>query len=295
MTDGKFDLQLSNGIDEFLIDMKSTSEVIKMNAYKRFYINPNGMYLAADIERRISYEPEILDILIREVKKYNEFPIDGYKLAMPNTQKTFRVEYIFEQFSKILHDYDPNFNVVIEKVFNPTEWYNSFWNLFGYQLPVEQLYVMTEYKIVEGIKYEKCYGQFYLELTEAVHPCIDKLQDGTCKISSLANFNLFHELVHVLQYSYGHIDKAKAEILAIRLESEFRKQEGHPFTDNYKRKTFALAIADLISVTPMEFNSNYEKYGNIKNAYDVCSRMWHYSHYIGKYYGYALGLLSNNR
>lgn len=116
-------------------------------------------------------------------------------------------------------------------------------------------------------------------------------------VISDGGFNLPHEFthgVHFCLYNFYDIDKDYIETPAMIVERIFRAEYNASYDDNFMRKQLAIAMADLSSETPEEFNLNYEKYGNIKNAYNVASRFWHYRLYDKKYYSYIYGLISND-
>lgn len=144
-------------------------------------------------------------------------------------------------------------------------------------------------------------GYFYWQVCGGDHPRTIPLIPAGGDKSSLSlvvaneDFNLPHEITHAVQYCFipfWEVPKEEVEIPAMMVETMVRRKKGVPFPPLFLRKQAALALADLLSSDPEEFNRNFETWGKFKDAGHIASRFWHYSNYDKKYYSYVLGLLS---
>lgn len=139
---------------------------------------------------------------------------------------------------------------------------------------------------------KKPVGDMYLILKHGVNPFTLPLMKGTSIVVTAPNFNLIHESVHSVQYafqSYWNIPRELVEIPAMCLENIARKDHNCELSKEQINRQAALALADLTTETPEDFNQAYEKFLRITNAGHIRAKMPHVVTNPQTYYGYVLG------
>jgi hypothetical protein len=262
----------------------------KKRIYEKFWDNSAGMERAAKIARREKSSRDskqiciVENILLERASVWNseELAMDSYELfanAVVPHHQSLTVSEVIPIIEKLLQ---VRIHRAISNFFNIREWYHG----------------LKKYCIYDN---DEFMGYFYIQdLKAGEHPrTVPLIPAGThdypvTLIMINNDYNLPHEITHAVQYCFSpfwEIPKDIVEIPAIMVERYFRNIGGHNYSNGFIRKHVALALADLKSRNPQEFNANFEKYANVTNAGHVASRFWHYSQYDKKYWGYVLGIL----
>lgn len=121
---------------------------------------------------------------------------------------------------------------------------------------------------------------------------------GRVLVTTPMDFNLIHESVHAVQFSFVNfweIPREWVEIPAMFVEKIAREDKACPIEGKQLARQAALAIADLTTESPDDFNAEYEKLMGISNVGHLRSRMPQLANYPQAYYGYVLGLVTDRR
>ncbi len=282
---------------------------------KEDYVNvwncTENMERARLVPRHVIPNKSMFDFLTSFTKEYKT--IDAYKLFEPQKNTPIDTDTILKETGDLLDvkfkrcitfDYTwgwhwfRSWNYVWNKHFplsinfktmatyTTTTWFKS-WRQFMY---------MDKYYIYEN---ERFLSELYLKIGDGFNKTIPirPKQDNKHAINyieSPSDARLAHELVHAVHYSFVpfyDVHKSIVEIPSMFVERLFRNYYDCQFSSNFIRKQVGLALADLISNNPDDFNKNYEAYAKVKNAGHIAARFWHYSNYVGVYYSYVIGLV----
>jgi len=247
--------------------------------FKKFWtMNASNLDRLKDYKRKSSMvDTELFRFLQQKISGYNTVPLEASDIKIQNTSVVLNQHETIQKVSTLL-------NVTT---------YRDYFYLWGY------FYNIQKYDIYK----DEFLGSVYVKIradekarTVPIAPKESKVKAKSLVICS-NSFNLPHEFthgVHFCLYNFYDIDKDYIETPAIIVERIFRSEYNASYGDDFMRKQLAVAMADLASETPEEFNEKYEEYGNIKNAYNVASRFWHYRLYDKKYYSYIYGLISED-
>ncbi len=119
------------------------------------------------------------------------------------------------------------------------------------------------------------------------------LEQGISVVKATTNPQLVHELTHSVQHCFNSLQefpKELAEIPAMMVENLF-----YPVDQKYKDKHISLAIADLLSDNPDDFDKIFNETSNSTPHARVSNRFYPYITYPKQYYGYVLGLLMKSK
>jgi hypothetical protein len=255
----------------------------KENPYEEFWNNPEGMERAAKIIRKPSQRDtsNIIEILQN---------ISGEK-----SQKVHNVNI-----------FAPTCGAQNQNKLDPCIIIGEVAKMLDVQISRSTLNLLNLWEYWNGLQKYNVYdngvfmGYFYLkERTDSGQSCtIPLIPAGEASIpTSLVytkyDYNLPHEITHAVHYCFvpfWDVSKEIVEIPAMMVERYFRIRDNNDFSPEFRRKQIGIALADLLSNDPDEFNTNYEKYANVFAAGHIASRFWHYAHYDKKYYSYVLGI-----
>ncbi len=112
-------------------------------------------------------------------------------------------------------------------------------------------------------------------------------------VNAITGYNLVHELTHAVHFSlvpYYKIPRDLVEITPMCMENYARFEFNEPLDDWDVQRQAALAIADMTTDTPDDFNTVFAKNACLENVGDVRARMWHFTNVPFKYYQYAIGM-----
>lgn len=116
---------------------------------------------------------------------------------------------------------------------------------------------------------------------------------GRVLVTSPDDFNLIHESVHAAQFSfvdYWEIPREHVEIPAMFVEKIARENKLCPIDGKHMARQAALAIADLTTESPDDFNKVYEELMGVTGVGHLRARMPQLANCPQAYYGYVLGL-----
>ena len=263
----------SNDVIEFerhVADNVISWDTKTSDEYDALWNFPENMERARKIDRNVEGNNKIFKRLRRFSNDFKE--TESYRLFTPRKNVTdIHVDEVTTTVGKML-------GVKFTKVFYIWEW----------------MYGVSKYHIYDGETFQ---STLYLKLDDTIAPRtipLIPLCDRSQAVNYVESPNgilLSHELTHAVQYSFipfYNVPKSVVEISSMFVENLFRKWYNCAYSDKFIRKQIGLAMADLKSNTPDEFNSNFEKYARVKNAGHIASRFWHYSNYPGVYYSYLL-------
>jgi hypothetical protein len=246
--------------------------------FKLFWTaNASNLDRLKDYKRKPSMvDTDIFRFLQGHISKYNQYTIEACDLKSVIPSIYLNQHDTIQKVSTLLN----------------VKTYRDYFYLWGY------FYNIQKYDIYQ----DEFLGSVYVKIrsnekarTIPIAPKESKVKAKSLVISD-GSFNLPHEFTHGIQFclnNFYDIETDYVETPAIIVERIFRRENNASYDDNFMRRQLAVAMADLSSETPEEFNANYEKIGNIKNAFNVASRFWHYRLYDKKYYSYIYGLLSD--
>jgi hypothetical protein len=247
--------------------------------FKLFWtMNSSNLDRLKDYKRKPSMvDTDLFRFLQQKISNFNINPIEASDIKIKPQNTLLNQHETIQKVSKLL------------KVTT----YRDYLYLWGY------FYNIQKYDIYDN----EFIGSVYVKIRPSEKARTIPLAPKESKVKSkslvicLNDFSLPHEFTHGVQFclhNFYDIEQEYVETPAIIVEQIFRSDHNTIYSDEFMRKQLAVAMADLASETPEEFNTKYEEYGNIKNAYNVASRFWHYRLYDKKYYSYIYGLISND-
>lgn len=116
---------------------------------------------------------------------------------------------------------------------------------------------------------------------------------GRVLVTSPDDFNLIHESVHAAQFSFVYfweIPREHVEIPAMFVEKIAREDKRCSIDGKHMARQAALAIADLTTESPDDFNKVYEELMGVTGVGHLRARMPQLANCPQAYYGYVLGL-----
>lgn len=281
---------------------------VKKKAYALFWEHPENMTRAKKISKMQNRKETISNMIIPYDKVKNILKIyfdenspnwqtlPGYMIpnAGSGLQKTATPK---EMNDVILPELEKLLNVMF--IEESLSLYDR-WNLGIVKTPSNSKMTLKKYSIYEKTE-KKFIGTVYVCYDSNIQqsktvPLRPKSENNHAinLLITRPDFNLPHEMTHAIQYSFNtfwECPKETVEIPAMLVERHFRKKYKCSFDSSFLRKQVAIALADLDSTSPKEFNKLYEKYGKIKNAGHICARLWHFVNCRFKYFSYVLGLI----
>lgn len=275
-------------LSTYLAVMNGSDKEKQRKIYEVFWNNPEGMKRAEKVKRSppVGRDHKILNMLREKASEWSEDEtIHAAELFVTPPQREMLVGEALAHVQREL-------NVVIRRSwYNLFEWRNRWNNFISYVVYDEN-----------GTKK----GYFYLKVIKhgERHPQTVPLIPRGLGVQPLSlvvtpnNYNMPHEIVHAVHYcfqAFYDVPKQAVEIPAMIVERHIRDEYWDEFPASFIRKQVAVAIADLSSDDPHQFNEIFAKTANVTNAGDIASRFWHYGKYDKKYYTYVLGLIDFTR
>lgn len=258
--------------------------------YKAFWDNPEGMEIARRITPRL--------------------PVKGTPLAQKHEQIVAILQQYLQPCVPPIKAWDvPQATVPqAECTFDETKWYTA--NLTGVRF-MERWYLgsvilqfqnwwyglkIRRFDIVDWETIDKIGDMYLVEGQRA--ETLPLAPKGRVLVTSPNDFNLAHEPVHAVQFSFVNfweIPREHVEIPAMFVEKMVREDKLIPIDGKHLARQAALAIADLTTESPDDFNAEYEKLMGVTEAGHIRSRMPQLANCPQAYYGYVLGLTCDRK
>lgn len=150
---------------------------------------------------------------------------------------------------------------------------------------------IRRFSIIDGDT-QNAVGDMYL-VEGKIAQTLPLASKGCVLVTTPNDFNLIHESVHAVQFSFEdfwNIPRTDVEIPAMFLENVARRDKQASLSEKHIARQAALAIADLTTESPDDFNAVYEELMGITEAGHIRARMPQLVNCPHQYYGYVLGL-----
>jgi hypothetical protein len=267
------------GLRQKYIDaMRSGTDAERKVYYEKFWYHPENMHRARKIKKlpKDPLTPEaakVRETLLLEATNRNWIQRPSWEIFAIPKQATFTPD----QFPMVVREVSNLLNVSLI----------PNWYLYGYWTNTYKFSIYNS--PLEG---NKKIGEVYLRIKESgtqaktipLTPASDS-SIARCLVITPPDFNLPHELTHAIHYAFvpfWKVSKTVVEIPAMIVENHFRQAADCEYSDHFLRKQIGVALADLHSETPEEFNEAFARFANLTDVGHIAARFWHYAKYDKK-------------